>query len=59
MLSIFVNSFSSKEQASFNFMAVLTVHGDFGVKERSLTVSIVSPSICHEMMGMNALVLVF
>ena len=52
--------FSSKEQASFNFMAVVTSHNDFGAQEkRSLTVSIVSPSICHEVMGLDAMILVF
>ena len=29
------------------------------LKIKSLTVSIVSPSICHEVMGMNARILVF
>ena len=29
-LSRFVSSFSSKEQASFNFMAAVTIHSDFG-----------------------------
>ena len=28
-------------------------------KIKSLTVSIVSPSICHEMMGLDAMILVF
>ena len=28
-------------------------------KLKSLTVSIVSPSICHEMMGLDAMILVF
>ena len=28
-------------------------------KIKSVTVSIVSPSICHEMMGLNAMILVF
>ena len=43
--------FSSKEQACFNFMAAVTVHSDFGAQEnKSVTVFIVSPSICHEVM---------
>ena len=29
------------------------------LKIRSLTVSIVSPSICHEMMGLDAMILTF
>ena len=28
------HSFSSREQASFNFMAAITVHSDFGAKEK-------------------------
>ena len=31
-LSRFVSSFSSKEQASFNFMAAVTIHSDFGAQ---------------------------
>ena len=27
------HSFSSKEQASFNFMAAVTIHSDFGAQE--------------------------
>ena len=49
-----------KEQASFNFMAAVTICSDFGVpKIKSVTVSIVSPSICHEVMGPDAMILVF
>ena len=34
---------------SFNFMAAVTICSDFGApKIKSLTVSIVLPSICHE-----------
>ena len=51
------HSFSSKEQASFNFMAALTICSDFGApKIKSVTVSIVSPSICHEVMGLVAMI---
>ena len=41
-------------------MAAVTIRSDFGAKENSLsTVSIVSPSICHEvMMGLDAMILV-
>ena len=28
------HSFPSREQASFNFMAAITVHSDFGAKEK-------------------------
>ena len=44
----------------FNFMAVVTISSDFGApKIKSVTVSVVSPSICHEMMGLDAMILVF
>ena len=41
-LSRVCHSFSSKEQASFNFLAAITVHSDFGGQENSLTVPIFS-----------------
>ena len=41
-------------------MAALTICSDFGAQEKkSLIVSIVSPSICHEVMGLNAMILIF
>ena len=46
----------------FNFMAAVTICGDFGAepkKIKSITVYIVSPSICHEVMGPDAMILVF
>ena len=43
-----LHSFSSKKQTSFNFMAAVTICSDFGAQENK--VSIVSPSICHEVM---------
>ena len=41
MLSRFVIAFSSKEQASFNFMAAVTVHSNVGAqgKKKSVTTS--------------------
>ena len=45
----------------FNFMAAVTICSDFGAQEnkKSVTVSIVSPSICHEVMGPDAMIIVF
>ena len=37
MLSRLNHSFSSKEQASFNFMAAVTICSDFGAQENSLS----------------------
>ena len=51
-LSRFVLGFSSKEKVSFNFIvqspSVVILEPQ---KVKSLTVSIVSPSICHEVLG--------
>ena len=55
--SFMLSRFSSKEQASFNFMSAPTVFLE-PPKIKSDTVSIVSPSICHEVMGLNAMILV-
>ena len=45
-------------QASFNFMAAVTVHSDFGAQENKVWhFCIFSPSICHEMMGPDAMIL--
>ena len=46
---------------SFHFMAAVTICSDFGnrpPKIKSLTVSIVSSSICHEVMGLDVMILV-
>ena len=64
MLSRLVMAFFSKEQASFNFMAAVTICSDFGAPPPkknivSYTVSTVSPSICHEVMGPDAMIFVF
>ena len=50
MLSRFVIAFFSKEQVSFNFMAAVIICSNFEAQEliKSVIVSIVSPSLCHE-----------
>ena len=54
------HSFPSKEQATFNFMATVTIHSDSGAQvKKSVTASTFSPSICQEAMGPNATILVF
>ena len=41
-------------------MAAVTICSDFGAKEiKSVTVSLVSPSIFHEVMGPDAMIFVF
>ena len=60
MLSRLVIDFSSKEQASFNFMAAVNICSDFGEqKKKSDTVSTVFPSISHEVMGPDAMIFDF
>ena len=40
-------------------MTAVTICSDFRAQENSLTVSIVSNSIYHEVMGLDAMILVF
>ena len=59
-LSRFVIAFRPKEQESFNFMAAVTICSDFGAQENKIShVSTASPSICNEVMGLDAVILVF
>ena len=44
---------------SFNFVVAVTTQCLELKKIKSVTVSIVSPSICHELMGTDAMILVF
>ena len=45
---------------SFNFMAAVTIYRDFEAPEiKSLNVSIVPSPICHEVIGADAIILVF
>ena len=63
MLSRLVIAFlplGRRMQASFNFMAAITIYSEFGApKIKSFIVSTVSPSISHEVMGPDAMILVF
>ena len=43
-----------------NFKAAVTIHSDFGVQEnKTCHCLIFSPCICHEVMGLEAMILVF
>ena len=54
------HNLSSKEEVSFNFMAAVTICSDFGAQEKkTVTVSTVSASICHEVMGLDVMIFVF
>ena len=58
MLSRLVIAFLPRSKCYF--MTAVTICLDSGAPEiKSVTVSIVSPSICHEVMGPNAMILVF
>ena len=46
MLSRFGHSFSSKEQASFKFMAAVTIYSDFGAQENSLSLFPLLSHLC-------------
>ena len=51
---------SLKELVSFNFIAAVTIHIDFGAQENKIFHCFPSsPSICHEMMELDAMILVF
>ena len=41
-------------------MAAVNIYSDFGAQEnKSVTIPIVSPSVCHEVMGLDAMIFVF
>ena len=49
-----------KEQASFNFMAAVTVHSDVGAQENKVCHYFhCSPSIHHEVTGLEAMIFIF
>ena len=56
MLSRFGHSFSSKEQVSLQSPSAVILEPK---KLKSVTVSMVSPSTCHDLMGPHAMILVF
>ena len=54
------DSFSSKEQASFNFTAAVTICSDFGSQENKVCHCFhCFPIYLHEMMGLDAMIFVF
>ena len=60
MLSRLVIGFLPRSKVSFNFVAAVTICSDFGAQEDKIAhVSIVSPFICHEVMGLDAMIFVF
>ena len=60
MLSRMVITFLPRSKHLLNFMAAVTICSDFGaLKIKPVTVSIVSPSICHEVMGLDVMIFTF
>ena len=60
MLSRFVITFLSKSKhLLISWLQSLSTLNLEATKIKSLTISIVSPSICHEVMGLDAMILVF
>ena len=56
----FIIASLSRSRSLFNFMAVVTVHSDFGFKKiKFVTVSIFFASVCHEVLGPDAIIFVF
>ena len=56
----FVKAFLPRRKCFFNFKSSVTVCTDFGAQEnKTVTVFTFSPSICHEIMGLYAMILVF
>ena len=59
MLSRLVTTFLPRS-ASLNFMAAITICSDFGAQKNKVSpISTVSPYMCHEVMGLDALILSF
>ena len=54
----FLIAFLPRSKVSCNFMAAVTLFSDLGAQE-NITASTFSPSICHEVMGLDAMIFVF
>ena len=60
VMSLLFNNFPSKEQASFNFMAAITIHSDFGAQNNTVCHCFhCFPIYLHEVMELDAMILVF
>ena len=57
--SLGCHCFSSKEQASFNFVATITICSDFTAQEDKMRYFHFFPIYLHEMMGPDAMILIF
>ena len=59
ILSRLAIPFLPRSKCLFHYMAIATICSDFGTPKNKVTVSIVSPAISHEVMGPDAMILVF
>ena len=59
MLSRLVITFLPRSKRLFNFMAAITICSDFGAQKNSLSLFPLFPHLCHEVMGLDAMILVF
>ena len=58
MLSRLVIDFVPQRKC-LDFMAAVIICSDFGAQDKKVCHSFVSPSICHEVMGLDATILIF
>ena len=59
-LSRLIITFLPRSKTSFNFIPAAAICSDFEAQENKVcTVSIASPSICHEMMELDAMIFIF
>ena len=58
MLSRLVVTFLLRSKC-LNFMAAVTIYSDFGAPQNKVSHCFISPSICHEVMGLDAMIFVF
>ena len=56
ILAMFVIAFLPRSKC-LNFMAAVTIHSDFRARENEVCHCF--PIICHEVMGLDAMILVF
>ena len=58
MMSRLVIAFLPRSKC-LNFVAAVTISSDFGAQENKVCHCFVSPSICHEVMGLDAMIFGF
>ena len=59
MLSRFVIDFPPRSKCLLNFVSSVTIYSDFGAQENKVCHCFHFFPICHELMGLDAMILVF